>query len=268
MSDSRSDNPEDRIGIIIAYCLNDNGARFNIGTHVKVHGSLATCRRFGPQAEINRSRIDKQWVSRQIALTQIVGIDVVVAEFHDLVREPRIINGELCGEPRGIDQVFEELVVLRENIATDRSPFACTFNGRSSNFVELNHRSIRTDKNIVLNCRECIFLEQECMVVVDEDVAHNRDLGPIVVAVLWQACCDRIGRCVSSSVLAEVHEQIAFDVSICSVEIQPVITPTHKDVVEDLQHRPGPFCAQEVDDVAAIVAVLEEIVLNNQVFVA
>ena len=104
------------------------------------------------------------------------------------------------------------------------------------------------------------------MIASIENIACDGNLGAVSTAGLRQPGCNTVRRRIAGCLFVEVHEDIAFYVSVSPVEIDTVIRAAHEDVVDNLKDRARAFCAEEVNDVSTGVASFEDVVFEGEVF--
>src|SRR3954471_6087517 len=131
------------------------------------------------------------------------------------------------------------------------------------------------DDRVVKECdttaaiaRGCaVSLVQEDMIDIVKDIVND---GPIrVLPEIIHSARDR-ARCIEHVVRARrvsmrVHKDVSLNPGIRAVQVEVIIRGSIKDVIDDLENRPGPIAAGEVDRIIEAPGVPKVVVPENSV---
>ena len=134
--------------------------------------------------------------------------------------------------------------------------------------MKLNDPDVGVDERVVDHRGEGVFFEQDRMIVIEEDVSYDGNLGAVPLSGLRASRGNGVRGGGPRGVATEVHEDVALDMGVGPVQVEPVVAAAEEHVIEHLKDGPGPIGSQEIDDVVAAGAESEDIAIEDQILVA
>ena len=113
-------------------------------------------------------------------------------------------------------------------------------------FVEI-HRGPRHVYHRVIHDRVKIpFFRQHRMIAIEKEIPYDRHLRRIPAI---RAARNRARSIAASDLLVHVHENIPFHVRVRSIQIQHIIAPAGKNIIQHLQNRTRPLSTGKIDNI-------------------